>query len=400
VRPGARSSSPEQAASSRGALGGDVPPAVALIGLYLLLYVVLDSLRFPIRGDEAHYWRNTLRFAQTLFPPIELLRDYGELNTPLPFMIWGALEYLFGQGIWLARFTNFLTSFVILLLVIRSRPGTGEWRPYAAAGGVLICPYYLFVSAHAYTDIIPTCLVLIGVVLHCDRRYVLGAVAFVLAIAGRQYMLAFPAALVAFELLDPRGRKSDPVRYLAPAVACASIVGWYLFFGGVGPSGEAVRQRIVTIEPERLIPRNSVYLMACIGFYYGIPSLVLRRDRLKEEVTGLGAVMLAVLLLALFLLDPPIQNQNFGIPSMGALDRIVRGATGDLGRAIVFFLLAVTAALRVRESLLPALLLASNAVLMMKAHIAWDKYALPLIVVLWYLEGSGKWNGRREERHP
>lgn len=362
--------------------------------MYLLVYVGFDSLRFPIRGDEVHYWRNTLRFAQTLFPPMELLRDYGELNTPLPFVIWGALEYLFGQGIWLARLSNFLTSFIIVLLVIRARQGTGGWRPYAAAVGVLSCPYYLFVSAHAYTDVIPTFLVLIGVVLHLDRRYVLGAVAFVLAIAGRQYMLAFPAALVAFELLRSRDRTSDPIRYLAPTAACASMVGWYLFFGGFGPSAEVATQGIVTTEPARLIPSNSLYFMACIGVYYGILSLVVRRDRLREEVSGPGALLLAVVLLALFFFFPPLQNQNFGIPSMGVLDRIVRGATGDPGRVAVFYLLAFVAAVRMRTSLLAALLLASNAVLMMKAHIAWDKYALPLIVVLWYLEGSGKWNAR------
>ena len=345
------------------------------------------------------FWRTTLRFAQTLFPPIELLRNYGELNTPLPFVMWGALEYLFGQGLWLARLTNLLTSFVLVLLVIRSRPKTGDWRPYAAAAGILLCPYYLFVSVHAYTDIIPTLLVLIGVALHLQRHHVPGAMAFVLAIAGRQYMLTFPAALVAFELLRSRDRTRDPIRYLAPAAACASIVGWYLFFGGFGPSGEVAWQGIVTSEPARLIPRNSLYFMACIGLYYGVPSLVVRRDRLKEEVYGLGATLLAVLLLALFFFSPPLQNENFAIPSMGILDRSLRGATGEPGRLAVLYLLAVIAAVRVRTSLLAALLLASNAVLMMKAHIAWDKYALPLVVVLWYLEGSGKWTPDRPPQH-
>jgi hypothetical protein len=76
--------------------------------------------------------------------------------------------------------------------------------------------------------------------------------------------------------------------------------------------------------------------MACIGIYYGIPSLVLRRDRLKDEVTAGGAVVLAVLLLALFFLYPPLQNQNFNISSTGVLDRIVGGASGDPGRIVVF----------------------------------------------------------------
>jgi hypothetical protein len=127
--------------------------------------------------------------------------------------------------------------------------------------------------------------------------------------------------------------------------------------------------------------------MACIGIYYGIPSLVLRRDRLKDEVTAGGAVVLAVLLLALFFLyrtrtsiSPRRESSTGSSEAQAAIPDVLS-----------FFLLALIAAVRVRGSLLAALLLASNAVLMMKAHIACDKYALPLIVVLWYLEGSGKW---------
>lgn len=358
---------------------------------YALVFMALDGLRFPLRGDETHFWPTALRFSQAAFPNVELLRSYGQLNTPLPFLLWGGLERVLGLGVFAARLLNFLVSFAIVVFLaitaMRCLPG---WRGAVPAVGVLFFPYFLAIGTHAYTDMLPAALVLLGVHLHLTGRYYTGAAAFALAIAGRQYMVAFPVALLVFETL--RTRDCGPWilhRWIAPVLAAATLGGWYLFFGGFGPTAEIADQAIVTARAEALLPRNSLYFLACVGLYFAAPMLVLTRTRIDVQFlpTIRGAALAGGMLL-LFVLFPPLQNHNFPIPTMGYFDRALRPWLPDTVRILVFYAFALLAVVQLRHRQLAFVLLLVNAALMSKAHIAWDKYALPLIVVLWYLEAA------------
>ena len=358
--------------------------------LYLLVFLALDGLRFEIRRDEVHFWPTALRFSRTFPPTAALLRSYGELNTPLPFIVWGAVERFFGLGIFGARMLDFLISFgIVALVAMLAGEGEGRlsWRRAVPSVGILLYPYFLFVGTHVYTDILPTALVLGGVVLHLRGRYLAAAVLFAAAIAGRQYMVAFPAALVAYELLGREGEGGrGATRWIAPALAAATLGGWYLFFGGFGPPGEVAAQAIVTADAEALLPRNSLYFLACTGLYFVVPALVLTRMPLawRDLRRPLGLAAAGVLLI-LFVLFPPIQNENFAIPTMGYFDRGLRWLP-DVARIAVFYLFALLAVAQLRTRRLAFLFLLANAALMAKAHIAWDKYVLALVVVLWALE--------------
>jgi hypothetical protein len=79
---------------------------------------------------------------------------------------------------------------------------------------------------------------------------------------------------------------------------------------------------------------------------------------------------------------------NYGIAEMGYLDLVARAALPDTLRVGLFAGLALLTTWRFREWALPTALLYANALMMFKAHIAWDKYALPLLVVLWWLNGA------------
>jgi hypothetical protein len=379
-------------AVTRAQSGGHLPRVAffsLLVLLYAALFFALDRLAFPLRGDETHFWPTALRFSQSALPDLELLRSYGQLNTPLPFVLWGALERVLGLGVFAARLLNFLLSFAIVVFLattaLRRLPAP---RWIVPAVGVLLFPYFLAIGTHAYTDMLPTALALLGVHLHLKGRYYLGAVAFALAISGRQYMVAFPVGLLAFELLRARGSiRGDLHRWVAPVLATATLGGWYLFFGGFGPTAEIADQAIVTARAEALLPRNTLYFLACVGFYFAVPMLVLTRTRpdWRYLATGRGAILAGVLLV-LFVLFPPLQNQNFPIPTMGYFDRALRPWLPDAGRIIVFYAFALLAMVQLRGRRLAFVFLLVNAALMAKAHIAWDKYALPLIVILWYLE--------------
>ena len=370
-----------------------ISPTAIVIGVVLLfagLSIALDGLGFPARKDEVHFWPTSLRFSQHVVPPVDLLRTYEELNTPLPFVFYGQLERLLHGGLRLARFANLTLGAGILALIALTAARRPTAANAAAVVGVLACPYFLFVGVHAYTDIIATLLALIGVAAHSRGAYVGAGVAFILAIASRQYMVAFPAALVAFEVLSNPAPRERPGRWIWPCIAILSLGGWYLFFGGFGPVGETVRQKIVTVRPTILLPRNALYFFACLGVYYVLPELVLFRGspltRLRPTPPVLG---IAVALLLCFMAFPPMQNENFPVKTMGSLDVAARHLGSDVLRLGLFYVLALAAALRFRRPTLGSLFVLVNAVLMMKAHIAWDKYAVPLLVVLWYLQAGG-----------
>src|SRR6266496_4030805 len=85
--------------------------------LYLALFFLSQRLTFPEIWDERHYWQTSLFFSHSLIPDLERLRNYGELSTPLPFIMFGALEYFFKWGIFSGRLLNLVLSFMMTCLI-------------------------------------------------------------------------------------------------------------------------------------------------------------------------------------------------------------------------------------------------------------------------------------------
>jgi hypothetical protein len=173
----------------------------ALALVYVALAVVQGTLGAEPIKDEVHFWPVALRFGSEGFAAA---RDYEALSTPLPFAIWGALG-----SITLARALNLALSFLIAILVGRGAP--------LAAVGLLLSPYYLGVSVLMYTDLLATGFVLLGVAAYRRDRDALSAACFVLAIACRQYMIAFPIGLVLSELTIGKRRQKAAVAQLLAA---------------------------------------------------------------------------------------------------------------------------------------------------------------------------------------
>src|SRR5947207_5001933 len=77
--------------SSAGGKGGGMAGRKAVLvfclivgGVYSGLFLFYDGLRFPMIWDEVRFWRTTLLFSERLIPDVKLLKDYGQLSTPLP----------------------------------------------------------------------------------------------------------------------------------------------------------------------------------------------------------------------------------------------------------------------------------------------------------------------------
>jgi hypothetical protein len=365
---------------------------LGLVGLYLSIYLGFSHLNFSIRKDELHFWPTSLSFSHHLVPRLEDLRNYDDLNTPLPFVVFGELEQAFGQGIWLARLTNLVLSFAGLLLIFFS--GRSPSRGLRSVLGLLLCPYFVAVSTHVYTDIFTLFFILVGFASLNAGASIVAGLAFLAAISSRQYAVVFPFVLGIWFLSRRviRGEQVEGKTWAMPLFATLGLAGWFLFFGGPAPRIAMHHQFIATAHLTALLFQNTAYFLSVVGAYFVLPEAVLfpasRREWWPVEFSLRTGILVAMLSL-LFLLFPPIANlAPYPYPEMGYLDKLLRAGLGTPARVVVLYFLALFTVLRFRRLSLAAWLVFGNALLMAKAHIAWDKYALPLLAVLWWLRAK------------
>jgi len=359
-----------------------------MLGVYSILLWKLDWLRFPLDRDETHFWPTTLQFSHSLLPNIQTLRDYEELNTPLAFMIFGQIERLTGHGLILSRYLSLLLSGVILGLIACVH-GAPTRNSIASAFGLILFPYFLGVSTHLYTDTIAALFVVLGVMLQFRGRSFAASLAWVLAIATRQYMVAFPIAAAIYELV--RAERSEAAArgsrwlWMSPAMAAASLMAWFAIFHGFGPPAAMGAQWPPTTAVTYVCVDHALYFLSCIGLYYCLPEMILSPAQIWPGISGRwrwNAALAAVLAIA-FAVSPPIGNADLG--TMGYFDVALRSAVDDRARMILLYFFALWALVRFavpRNTFIGWMVLA-NVVMMTKAHLAWDKYALPLICALW-----------------
>ncbi|NET30810.1 MAG: hypothetical protein F6K19_02245 [Cyanothece sp. SIO1E1] len=351
------------------------------------MFTGLDKLQGPPLWDENSFWQTSLLFSHSLIPDPAQLKNYKELTTPLTFIIFGALEYIFQHGIFVGRLLNFSLSFLIIALIgwpIQKR----KWHSILAACGLLLCPYYLFASGYLYTDMIACFLAFLGFWFYMHNRHVLSGAAFILGIASRQYILAFPMAIAAFELMaawrasELKVRTQIPIRWLAPVIASLSIAAWILLFQGLAPSAAIASK--TSLESQLtwwvLEPENGLYFLTVVGLYFVIPEFILFHRQFKvSTLLNRKTFVLALGLLFLFFIFPLSSSPH------GLLPKIVQFLPYDSLKIVLFYGLALLTCLRFSRINLTLWILLMNFLVMMKAY-PWDKYVLPLLVVYWYLK--------------
>ena len=283
---------------------------------------------------------------------------------------------------------NTALSLSIAALIALPRGGPTR-RSVAACAGLLLCPYYLFVSARIYTDIPAIVCTTFGLWAYLERRHFWSAALFVLAIACRQYAVAFPLAIAGYEITRGDGRSRAAL--LAATVAAGSLFGWILFFGAIAPPEALASQSVPTAPLTAVIPQNALYLLACAGLYFTLPYLLLIDGRgLVRRRAAWSTLTTTAAIVILFLLFPPLGNRGVDTVKMGLFDRGLHAAQlPAAARASVLCVFAVGAVVSVLDAPLPLAILLTHAVVMFKGHEAWDKYALPLLAALWLLTSRG-----------
>ncbi len=367
----------------------------AIVAIYSAFVIHLNFLQGPAVWDEIHYWETSLLFSDRLIPSSDNFAQYSELSTPLPFVAFGALEYLFGQGIAAGRWLNLLLSIVVVFII--------GWPGKHKTGLSLVCLVglftfqpYLWLSGRLYTEMVACFWVLIGMVSYVRNRHLLSSVAFILAIAARQYMIAFPAAiaLCEFTALFTHGLRylrsaslADHWRWIAPLIAVLSIFGWFYLFQGVASESALAKPGTPDVQRSAwaLSPGGAIHFLAAVGAYIVIPEFFLFQPlaRLRQWRQQWQKIALIAVGLLLYIgMFPPV------LEGLGK----IAGFAGDLSQynlsMLFFFSLSLLACIRFSNVSLMSAIFLVHAVLMMKAY-PWDKYVLPALLVFWYLKSLG-----------
>jgi hypothetical protein len=357
---------------------------MGIVFVYAAVWVYTGALSFPIYADENQFWRQTKFFADAWPPTLDQIRDYPEPMTPLSFLIWGFQEHVFEAGITWGRHFNFCVSFVMLLLIGLHRGGSRE--SVLAAVGLIAFPYFIPMGMHLYTDILAAFFVLLG--FRMPGHSLARSAFFVLAIATRQYMVAFPAALVVWEVYRSV-RIHDHGwwrRALPDFVAAASLLGWIAFFGGLGPEAGLISWPRHTEHLGIVDPMLGLYFFTTVGIYFVAPEFLLyRRWNSVRDLVGRKSVIIALVLIVLFVFFPPI----FGHLKQGLFGRACHYLPVPI-RMTVFFFFAWLACVRFSRISLPFWLLLAQVLIILNAWSAWEKYALPLLAVFWFLKVTGE----------
>jgi len=362
---------------------------VGAAAIYLAAWFYTDGLSFPIYEDEAQFWKLTLDFARDWPPSIEEIRTYPEPMTPLSFLMFGFVEHLFGGGIAAGRLFNFLLSFAMLCVVAFYRGDDqrhkGTRQAVLAAVGLIVYPYFLPMGMHLYTDLPAAFFVLMA--FRMPARSIARGLFLLLAVATRQYMFIFPVALLLDEL--HRAHRTGQHRQLAlclpDTIAAVSLIGWIFFFGGLGPDAGLTEWPRHLESLGILSPMLGLHCLSTIGIYFVLPEFVLfRRFGLVAQLQTRKSLVIAVVLIVFYFIDPPI----FGALKQGFFGRVA-DYLPVLPRMAVFFFFAWIACVRFARISLPFWILALQLVIVLNAYSAWEKYVLPVVAAFWLMKAMG-----------
>jgi len=377
--------------------------SLVLALVFIIIFFVKDRFNVELYQDEFHYLPTATYFSKEPIPSLNLLRSYNELNTPVPFILGGWVVKAFGEEIQYLRLLTFGVSFLLLMTFVWSSPNNTN-RFYLCLLGLLAFPNYYLCSIFYYTDIFAMISVLAGIVAYIKRIHWLAALFFVVGISCRQYMLAFPAAIVLFEMWSIFKKEPNFARFIQNifankiwilyAVAVLSIVPWVLLWHGPAPAAVMADQHY---DSDKLIKYNFgyvIYSSVCIAVYYVIPEILLTRNLRyfaefprKHPVLFISQLILVILLISFF---PAKQAYNpyFTWPFLGYIDQFFTtlGLSGFVKQAVFGLLMMITLMRFITPRFnLASCLVVINVLLLGKAQLSWDKYSLPLIMVLWYL---------------
>lgn len=369
--------------------------------LYCLILVFKKFFSESFYQDEIHFFATTLLFSKQPIPSIELLQNYPELNTPVPFILGGWVINIFGANIQALRWLTFSISFIIVNLFIWFSPPKSS-KLWWCLAGLWLFPNFYLCSVYFYTDMYAIIFVLMGVILYIKKKHFFSGVLFIIGICSRQYMLAFPVAILMYEAYSLYLEKKnigailkailDRKYWIWYILAVLTIIPWLMLWGGFAPAAEMQRQYYDKISTYK--GGFVLYVSSITAIYFVIPEALLSRKWNyyitfpRKNTIQFAIYVVIVLLVISFFPAHQTYNPYFTWPYLGYVDQgfTMLGLSGFAKQSIFGVLMLLSLMRFVRKDLtLSSWIFIINTLLLGKAQLSWDKYSMATIVLLWFL---------------
>lgn len=360
------------------------------LGVLVVLLVATRLLSFGLYGDEVSFLPTSLALTDPAVSWSTRLSNYGELATPLSFLVFGVAARLTGNGPEAARFVSWLATVAIVVIVACANPKAGRETPRAVIG-IITNPYVLLTSVLVYSDGPAAALCVGAMFAHRRKHHLVAAILFALAIATRQFSIVFPLAIVATawwptlrSAVTHRSWTIPPPREWAWSLLAACSYGiWVVVLGGV-TNDIAVEVRGVPEAQESTLgiePSASIHALAVLAVYFVAVEIILRPDRSVLVELRSWRPKHSFLVLAAFMAAfafPVVLNGS------GAVLNVAEHIPSASVRTVVFALLASAVVVRFSRGGIETWIVIGHAAVMAKSY-QWDKYAMVVIAVLWLL---------------
>ena len=365
-------------------------------GLLLGALVRTGFLTGPLYGDETHFFSSTISLIPSRLGNLDTLK---ELSSPSFFIAFSFALQLLGKSIVWCRLLVLLTLFGCAWGYHRTaaeivrKSGSPRVSVHITWILLLTFPYFVGSGVYYYTDIPALFFAILAFGAHEKGKTGMAILWSTLALHCRQYLVFIPLGMTAFALwqwLRGGGRKSLllAVAWLLPML---TFIPYLLFWGGLSPM---IRNNPRLAELPLVMPWHVTYLAAACGLYL-LPLAIWLGWR-RWSVGKFAWVVTALLLFSIF---PPRSNVFYGLtgssfPTLGFLDIALRGLFGARGEtallaggmgaaAVLHYELLVRGRQEDGNSL--KWMVAAFWVMNLFSHLAWEKYLLPVLALLYFL---------------
>ena len=326
-------------------------------------------------------------------PSLEQIKNLKSPLGPVFFIIYGFVGKVLGFSLIGLRLFNIALSFIVCLLVYRLLRDNVKY-PLALTLLFVANPYFLIMTAPLiYTDILATLFVLTALYfLKKDRRILVG-VMFGLAICTRQLMIIFPFALGLVDLWYCYKKEKPALLVLFDLIPIVMFMPLIMLWQGINSPFISKNTEHVNNASTFGFSISSLNYALIMILIFSLP-IIWRKLSFRKIIDH--AIFVAPTLLLLVLGMPMRLNKNLpassGMPdTAGALDLIFvfiePVSTYVIIPLLLFFALInlkeiVTLPKRDFHSLYAITLLICFVLLFALNSVAWDKYFIPLIPII------------------
>ncbi len=303
--------------------------SVVIFAVFLCAYLAVLSvmgLNRPAWGDEAHFVETVRQFGQGI--TLDLIKTYGEMSTPFPFVMYALWGKLFGFS---------LPALRTFSLVIAATTAAVFWqlcnKILHDTFSALVCTIFLFINPYivglsifVFPDMLTILCLVTGVLALVDDRPVLLSLACALGLLSRQYFIFFPAAVFCYCALKYWLKSGKPLKTII-AVSVSILPTLLLFWLWKGISPQNSLKELYLGNAFSFSPTALVLYIILLGAY--LSPLILVRWRKYYRSWPIAAI--AVVLSGIYFIYPvkvSLASLNNGITTVGYLHRFLSAVLG------------------------------------------------------------------------